>query len=85
MFDYKGLSIFILTLLLLAYGEEFLWDVFVWNDHPEIFPAVFDPVSGGVALTVLVPFLVLPQVTHYILDGFIWRFSKAKAGINSID
>lgn len=79
-FNYKGLLIFIVTLLLLAYSEEFLWDVFVWNDHPEIFPAVFDSISESVTLTVLVPFLVLPQLTHYILDGFIWRFSKAKSG-----
>lgn len=25
----------------------------------------------------LVPFLVVPQFTHYLLDGFIWKTKKA--------
>jgi hypothetical protein len=62
----------------LAYTEEFFWDVFVWKDHPSIFPFLLDanPISNNLLLSLLVPLLVLPQVTHYVLDGFIWRFSK---------
>jgi hypothetical protein len=74
----KGIAIFVLVLIVLAYTEEFFWDVFVWKDHPSIFPFLLDanPISNHLLLSLLVPLLVLPQVTHYVLDGFIWRFSK---------
>jgi hypothetical protein len=77
-FNFKGASIFVVTLLILAYLEENFWDGMIWKDHPEIFPvfsnqgALQDPVF----LSLAVSLLVLPQVTHYVLDGFIWRFSK---------
>lgn len=77
-FGWKGVTVFVIVLALLAYTEEFFWDVFVWKDHPDIFPFLThaNPITSNVALSILVPLLVLPQVTHYVLDGFIWRFSK---------
>ncbi len=27
-------------------------------------------------MKIIVPLLALPQVTHYIIDGFIWRIRK---------
>ena len=78
-FNVRGVGIFIGILLLFAYIEEHLWDRIVWNDHPEIFP-LFSKLSfqNPFFLSVLVAILVLPQVTHYVLDGFIWRFAKDK-------
>lgn len=75
---FKGVAIFVLVLVILAYTEEFFWDVFVWKDHPNIFPFLTDihALTSNVWLSLVVPLLVLPQVTHYVLDGFIWRFSK---------
>ncbi|UCJ07051.1 hypothetical protein KTO58_25850 [Chitinophaga pendula] len=32
-----------------------------------------EPVAGEAWLAVVVPLLALPQLTHYILDGFIWK------------
>ncbi|WP_460976457.1 hypothetical protein [Spirosoma knui] len=67
--------IFIGMLVLLAYLEEGLWDGFVWREHATVFgwfqalPTVTDKPS----LALLVPLLALPQMTHYVLDGFIWR------------
>lgn len=77
-FSWKGVVIFMTILVGLAYLEESIWDVFVWHDHPDVFPwsAFFDSAAMSPWLSVLVPLLVLPQVTHYVLDGFIWRFSK---------
>ncbi|MEM9801400.1 MAG: hypothetical protein AAGA20_13820 [Planctomycetota bacterium] len=61
------------ALVLVAYAEEWLWDVFVWGDHPGLFPG-FDEVVGSAAmLGVLVPLLAVPQATHYVLDGWLWR------------
>jgi hypothetical protein len=55
---------------LLAYCEELLWDTGVWHDRAWLFGSLW-PLDGWSA--VLIPLLAVPQITHYILDGFIWR------------
>ena len=77
-FTLKGVFIFLAALFALAYFEESIWDMFVWKDHPDIFPFLTNasPLTNPVAISILVSVLVLPQITHYILDGFIWRLSK---------
>jgi hypothetical protein len=69
---------YLLALWGLAYGEELLWDRAVWQDHPQLFGAPFASWSGGL-LPYLVPLLAVPQLTHYILDGFIWKRRAAPA------
>jgi hypothetical protein len=71
----SNVLIFFGVLAFLAYVEEGLWDGFVWREHLSIFaPFAFLPQIGDAAiLALLVPFLALPQSTHYLLDGFIWR------------
>lgn len=67
--------IFLLFLILLAYLEEGLWAGFVWREHLSVFP-MFDKlpiIADPTFLSILVPLLSLPQSTHYVLDGFIWR------------
>jgi len=72
---------FFLFLALLAYFEEGFWDGLVWREHMSLFfpfarlPAISDPAL----LAILVPFLALPQSTHYVLDGFIWRIKDGKS------
>ncbi|MFD2787106.1 hypothetical protein [Hymenobacter rubripertinctus] len=70
-----GVLLFLGVLFGLALLEEGLWDGLVWREHPAVFGwfAQLPAVSGSVALTLLVPLLALPQATHYVLDGFIWR------------
>lgn len=66
---------FFVFLVFLAYLEEGLWAGFIWREHLSFFPS-FDKlpvVSDPVFLSILVPLLSLPQSTHYVLDGFIWR------------
>jgi hypothetical protein len=57
-------------LWLVAYVEELLWDRAVWHDHAYLFGGSFglDDLHAF-----LVPLLALPQLTHYVLDGFLWR------------
>ena len=66
---WKYVVMFVATLWLLAYAEELLWDRGVWQHRAWLF--------GGWDLSglrgVLVPLLAVPQITHYILDGFIWK------------
>jgi len=74
---YVLFSMFALSLFLLTYFEEFLWDIFIWKDHPSIFGNWdFIPSVSVEIQTFLVPALFLPQVTHYVLDGFIWKFDE---------
>ncbi|PQJ12100.1 hypothetical protein CJD36_009945 [Flavipsychrobacter stenotrophus] len=70
-----GLAVFVGSLILLAYLEEGLWDGFIWQDHKSVFGLFrFLPhISSDFVLALLVPLLSLPQSTHYVLDGFIWR------------
>jgi hypothetical protein len=77
--SWKGVLIFIITVLLLAYLEEGLWDGFVWRDHEVVFPifASLPHIDTPLLLAVLVPLLALPQLTHYVLDGFIWKIHKS--------
>ncbi|MCB9765195.1 MAG: hypothetical protein H6739_35805 [Alphaproteobacteria bacterium] len=73
-----GAAAFLAPLLGLAFVEEALWDVFVWGDHPGLFG---DWGVEAVMTHWLVPVLSVPQVTHYVLDGFIWKMGDANPGL----
>jgi len=51
----------------------------IWKEHGSIF-AMFSSlpkIGNEQILSLLVPLLALPQSTHYVLDGFIWKIKKA--------
>ena len=56
-----------------AYVEELLWDVGLWHERGWLFGTAWD--LGQLEL-LLIPLLAVPQITHYVLDGFIWRRSS---------
>ena len=60
------------VLVLLGYGEEWLWDRLVWDEQPGLFRGPSLQVDG-LLLSILVPLLATPQATHYVLDAWIWR------------
>jgi hypothetical protein len=62
--------VFLATLWLMAYAEELLWDRGVWHERAWLFGGAWDWQTLKVFL---VPLLALPQATHYVLDGFVWR------------
>lgn len=66
---------YVLFLITLAYLEEGFWDGFIWREHLAFFApfSVLPELTDQTILTILVPGLALPQSTHYVLDGFIWR------------
>lgn len=61
---------FVGALWLLAFAEELLWDCGVWHERPWLFGPGWDI---GDLDQLLVPLLAVPQITHYVLDGFIWK------------
>jgi len=70
-----GVALFLGVLFGLALLEEGIWDGLVWREHAAVFGWFqhLPLVSDSWALALLVPLLALPQATHYVLDGFIWR------------
>jgi hypothetical protein len=71
-FAARSAAFFLLPLFALAFLEEWGWDLLVWHDNRAIFPGpALDP--GALLLALIVPLLALPQATHYVLDGFIWK------------
>jgi hypothetical protein len=71
-----GIAIFICIIVSFAFVEEWLWDLLVWRERGAVF---FSNIIGDIphlssrALNFVIPFLVVPQLTHYIIDGFIWK------------
>lgn len=81
-FGRYGLLIFLGIIFLLAYLEEGFWDALVWREHASffrIFPSL-PQINNDMALSVIVPLLSLPQLTHYVIDGFIWKMKDDRFG-----
>lgn len=63
------------AILMLAWVEEGLWAGLLWREHEEVFgpffalPALESPPAVSLAVAVL----AVPQLTHYVLDGVIWK------------
>lgn len=75
IFRLAYLPAFLGLLMVLAYVEEGLWDALVWADHAAAFPwaSALPQLTGREALSFVVPLLAVPQLTHYVVDGFIWK------------
>jgi hypothetical protein len=73
--------VFLATLWALAYVEELFWHRGVWHEKNWLFGANWEV---GDLKVFLVPLLAIPQLTHYVLDGFIWR-KKSNQDLRVID
>lgn len=69
----------LISIVALAYVEETLWDGLVWKEHGDVLPfsAWLPQITDAALLALIVPLLALPQITHYVLDAFIWRLREA--------
>lgn len=72
--------VFLATLWFLAYVEELVWHRGVWHERNWIFGKNWGLESWKIFL---VPLLAVPQLTHYVLDGFIWK-RKNNVNLNPI-
>lgn len=66
-------GLFLLVPAALAYLEELGWDRLFWHERGSLFPGPELELSSGLVTALLLPLLALPQLVHYLLDGFIWR------------
>lgn len=72
----KYVLMVIAGVLLLALGEEYFWDLFVNKENGEFFAAFLPYFEATPALhwqVLATALLSVPQITHYIVDGFIWK------------
>jgi len=82
IFRPRYVALFLGLLFIFAYTEEAFWNIGVWHEqeHAQLF--VFfhrylsDLDAASPWLGVLVPLLSVPQITHYVIDGFIWKMRK---------
>lgn len=80
-FSKYSLPIYFGLLFVFAFLEEGFWAGLVWREHLEFFKifSSFPIVTSRETLSWLVPLLTLPQATHYVLDGFIWKVRDKNA------
>lgn len=78
VFSKYGLLLFLAIIFFFAFLEEGLWDMTLWKEHTGVFQLfhIESFTFDKSLLNFIVPLLALPQVTHYIVDGFIWRIRK---------
>ena len=71
----------VLVVLLLAFGEEYMWDMLIYRENVALFETILafpaNALSGSWSQAFGIALLTVPQATHYIIDGFIWK-SNAK-------
>lgn len=72
LFRPAGIAAYVGLVVAVAWLEEHAWDRLVWHDHDALFPGPAIPL-GAVGLAVATALLAVPQATHYVLDGFLWR------------
>lgn len=82
LFKPRYVALFFGLLFVFAYIEEAFWNIGVWHEpeHARLF-AFFHKYLGDIDtaspwLGILVPLLSVPQITHYVIDGFIWKMRK---------
>lgn len=70
----KLIAVSLGLILTLALCEEYLWDTAINLENnlfflPEIYEMFQDPIWRAIAIGLL----SIPQVAHYIIDGYIWK------------
>lgn len=78
IFQRRWLPLYLAVLFAWAFVEENLWDSLVWHEHGAVlyFSHNLTIMSSEHTLVWLVPLLAMPQITHYVLDAFIWRVQQ---------
>ncbi len=79
-----AVGVFVGLLLTLAYVEEGLWDLFVWQEHAVAFGQLALSFAAPEAVGhLVVPLLTVPQATHYVLDSWIWKFDNSNPNLGA--
>ena len=77
----------IATVIVLAIAEEYLWDMLVYRENESLFTLMghYPIETPGYFIQLLaIGFLAVPQITHYILDGYIWKNNEKNPHLKEI-
>lgn len=81
-------SVIVPTVLLLALLEEYCWDRWLYNERAEFFGVLGTYSTAWLEQpfyqALAIGFLTIPQLTHYIIDGFIWRSNDDNPYVRAI-
>ncbi len=76
------------AVIVIGFFEEYLWDMLVYRDHEDFFSNIItytvDQFSNPLVVGLAMSILVVPQITHYILDGIIWKTGPKNPGLKEI-
>lgn len=72
-----GFLPYYLFLILIAYVETYFQFTYQERNYEMAFFGSFQELSSS-TLMWLVPLMMIPQATHSVLDGFIWRFNSSR-------
>jgi hypothetical protein len=83
VFSARGIALFLVILVGLAFWEEALWDTLVWRERQQLFGWLWGipQLENHSMLSLLVPLLAVPQATHYVVDAFIWRIRRSQGSV----
>jgi len=73
----KRWYLFYLLIFVPALLEETIWDGFVWQVYMPDLLALPLPQVDHFAMSLFVAALSLPQILHYFLDAWIWKFDRS--------
>ncbi len=71
--------------ILLGFVEEYLWDFLINHDKIALFISAFEyPELSPAVQAFCIALLALPQVVHYVLDGFIWKMNAKNPHLKTL-
>lgn len=78
-----GFGPFFLILFIFALVEEYLWDQLFRLEQTEFWGSSLHAFANNLPdfwYALIIGLLIVPQLTHYFLDGYVWR-REFKSGI----
>ncbi len=67
----------VFAIWLFAFGEEYFWDMLIYREKSAFFEHLMsyplNALSNPHLQALGIAILTIPQTTHYVLDGFIWK------------
>lgn len=76
----KPILLMLLMILGLGFIEEYFWDSLINRDKISFFdsviPYTYEALNNDLVIAAFTALLSVPQITHYVVDGFIWKSNK---------
>lgn len=84
----KVVMLVLFTCLLFGVAEEYLWDIMVNQEKKELFSSFLIYLEwtndNRFLKALFVGVLSVPQVTHYVLDAYIWKSNESNPFLSKV-